>query len=73
MKLHWVRPNDVDITACGKDSSESVHPLTYLHAEAKNWLRVATKISQAYVCKKCERACWNDAPTEAQKEQQCDE
>lgn len=54
MKLHWVRPNDVDITACGKDSQASVRPLTYLHAEAADFYAVGSAISSRSVSR-CRR------------------
>lgn len=55
MKLHWVRPNDVDITACGKSSEEAVRPLTYLHAEAADFYAVAGMFCPQDACRKCKR------------------
>jgi len=62
VKLHWVRPNDVDITACGKSSEESVRPLTYLHAEAADFYKVARKVHQMDRCRKCERINATELP-----------
>ena len=61
MKLHWVRPNDVNVTACGKDSAKSVKPLTYLHAEAADFYAVARK-HQMDRCRKCERINETEVP-----------
>lgn len=55
MKLHWVRPNDVHITACGIHAAVSVRPLTYLHAEQADFYTVARKVHQMDRCQKCER------------------
>lgn len=62
MKLHWVRPNDVHVTACGKDSQASVRPLTYLHAEAADCYAVMGKVHQMERCRKCERINETELP-----------
>lgn len=62
MKLHWVRPNDVDTTACGKDSVMSRKPLTYLHAEAEDFAKVVCKVHQMDRCRKCERINAKELP-----------